>query len=334
MDVFIHPRFEDRYRQHPLVLVDVGARGGLRSDWLPAKRHLRLIGFEPDQREYEQLARNLPQDGTVTFFDKALHNRSGQIDLRITKNPALTSTFEPNRAFLDSFPEPDRFDVVKQVVVDACPLDELLAGQQRTDVDFLKVDTQGSELLVIEGAAGSLANSAVGVEVEVEFSPLYRDQPLFADVDAALRRLGYSLFDLRPCYWKRSAGVKAGGPYGQLVWADALYLKDIPVLRRNVAGLPPDLQKSKLLRAMSVSLLYGYWDYALEIAHTTRDCFDADEQVALIESLERGGRSAHRGTTFPGQRLLSAVFRRLWKLTAPAVDGWSVGGARLGNRRS
>ena len=331
MNPFIHPRFETLYERHPLVLVDVGARGGLRSHWSPAQRHLRSIGFEPDKREYQRLVADTRTNERVTFFDKALHNRREQIQLRITRNPALTSIFEPNRAWLDAFPEADRFDVVELQQVDACPLDELLAAEHIDDIDFLKVDTQGSERYVIEGAAHALATSGIGVEVEVEFAPLYTGQPLFADVDTTLRSLGYSLFDLRPCYWKRSAGRTLGGPNGQIVWADALYLKNVVELKRSLEPLDPEARKSKVLRAMSVSLIYGYWDYAMEIALETEQYFDPDERALIIEGLRRGGSAGRTTWRFPGRTRLAAVFHRLWRLTVPTNDAWSVGGARLGN---
>lgn len=331
MNPFVHPRFDAVFERHPLVLVDVGARGGLKSQWLAARRHLRTLGFEPDAREYQRLAAETRADGRLRLFDKALHNRRERIPLRITRNAALTSIFEPNRAWLDAFPEADRFDVVEVREVDACPLDDLLEAERIHDIDFLKVDTQGSERYIIEGAARALAASAVGVEVEVEFAPLYREQPLFSDVDSILRSLGYSLFDLRPCYWKRAAGRTLGGPYGQIVWADALYLKDIAALTRNLESLDADTRRSKVLRAISVSLLYGYWDYALEIALQTGDEFPPDERAILIDSLRRSGSAGRTTRLLPARRFLSAVFNRLLKLTRPTTDDWSVGGAALGN---
>ena len=66
MDVFIDSRFDDLYRRHPLVLVDVGARGGLKKNWMPARRHLRVFGFEPDRREFSRLvARRAAQEGAT-----------------------------------------------------------------------------------------------------------------------------------------------------------------------------------------------------------------------------------------------------------------------------
>jgi len=320
------------YRQHPVVLVDVGARGGLKSNWSRAQRHLRLLGFEPDEREFNRLVEaTRAQDSSNAFFNTALHNRRGPLRLHVARDRGLSSIFEPNREFLDAFPEASRFDTVDVLQVEADSLDDQLRTRGITDVDFVKVDTQGSELLVLQGASNALVSSVAGVEVEVEFSAIYKDQPLFADVDTFLRGLGFLLFDLRPCYWKRAAGRSLGGPRGQVIWADALYLKGLPALRAGLAPLAPELRKSKVLRAISISLLYGYSDYALEILRVAGDVFAADERGAIERQLRESSRPGGFPSDFPGRRQLAAAFHRLWRLCLPRDDAWSVSDAEIGN---
>lgn len=332
MDVFIDPRFADLYRRHPLVLVDVGARGGLKSNWSRAQRHLRLLGFEPDEREFNRLVElTRAQEGSNAFFNTALHNRRGPIRLHVARDRGLSSIFEPNREFLDAFPEASRFDTVDVQQVEADSLDDQLQMRDITDVDFVKVDTQGSELLVLQGAQDVLASSVAGVEVEVEFSAIYKGQPLFADVDTFLRGLGFLLFDLRPCYWKREAGRSLGGPRGQVIWADALYLKSPLALRAGLAPLAPELRQSKVLRAISISLLYGYSDYALEILRVAGDVLTADERGAIERQLREGGGPEGLLSGFPGRRQLAAALHRLWKVCLPRDDAWSVSDAEIGN---
>ena len=329
--VFIHPQFEPEYQRRPLVLVDVGARGGLKSNWAAARRHLRIFGFEPDKQEFERLTASAGASGATEYFGVALHNKTGTIRLNVARDRGLSSLFEPNRAFLDAFPDAGRFDIVDRREIAADTLDNLLASRSIRDVDFLKVDTQGSERLILEGAADTLASTVTGVEVEVEFAPIYTDQPLFADVDAFLRPLGFHLFDLRPCYWKRSAGRDLGGPRGQVIWADALYLKTLPALRDTVSRLDPADRVGKVLRALSVALLYGYDDYALDIARDASAL--APAQRELIERELRGQSSKTSATTeLPGRRQIAGALHRLWRIVRQRdKDAWSVSDPDLGN---
>jgi FkbM family methyltransferase len=333
MNIFIDEAFAQVYQDDPLVLVDVGARGGLKSNWIPAKPHLRVVGFEPDPNEFEQLSQRPDvRDGSTVVVGSAVHNRKGPARFHLAQDRGLSSIFEPNHEFLAAFPEAGRFETTAVREVSADALDTLLPSRNIHSVDFLKADTQGSELFVLQGAERLLASSVLGVEVEVEFTPIYRDQPLFADVDAYLRRLGFHLFDLRPVYWKRAAGRNIGGPRGQIVWADALYLKTVPALAAAIAPMAPERRKAKVLKAISIALLYGYFDYALELAATAGDALSGEERDRIERQVRKGG--AASGTPeFPGQRPLAAALRRLWQAVVPRDDeAWSVSRAELGNR--
>ena len=333
MSVFIHTRFREIYQRDPLVLVDVGARGGLRPNWQPAVEHLQLIGFEPEAEEFARLDAKSREDGGRTrFFHAALHEAPARLTLYIARDRGLTSIFEPNRAFLDSFPDADRFDTVATAEMEVDTMDGVLARAGVDEADFIKVDTQGSELFILRGAERLLTTRVIGIEVEVEFSPIYTNQPLFADVDAYLRPLGFTLFDLRPVFWKRKEGRALGGPHGQMVWADALYLRTPASLVELLAGLPTERRAAKLLKAVSASLLYGYIDYALELLGQGGGSLDdADLQIAR-DALMEIGRDDSPVPSFPGRRHVASAAKRLWKLSAERNDAWSISDAELGNR--
>ena len=333
MDVFIHPRFESDYKQSPIVLVDVGARGGLKSNWTAARRHLHLIGFEPDKREHGRLSDRPDSGAATTFLDVALHNRRGPISFNIARDRGLSSIFEPDRAFLDAFPESTRFDIVEVQPAEADTLDNQLRARQIAGADFIKADTQGSELFVLEGAKEVLSTSVIGVEVEVEFAPIYRGQPLFADVDAYLRSLGFVLFDLRPCYWKREAGRALGGPRGQIIWADALYFKSTTALTAASASLDAAGRRAKVLKAIAIALLYGYCDYALAIAREASSTLTDDERRTIETQLREAGEREFGRADIPGRGPLAAAIHRIWKMIRPRDEGWSVSNAHLGNSR-
>jgi FkbM family methyltransferase len=330
-DIFFGAPLSGVYAAKPLTLVDVGARGGLQPNWKAAREHLRVIGFEPDPQEYARLSHAGDATGRTLYIDSAAHRERAELTLNVGRNAGTSSLLEPNLAYLSRFPEAERFDVVRRVSVKVDALDELLAARGIDGVDFLKIDTQGAELAILEGARRTLT-SAFGVELEVNFAPLYVDQPSFGALDALLRDSGLQLMDLRPAYWKRALGARYGGPKGQLVFGDALYLKTEEALQERLARLAdPDEQRGVLLHALSISLLYGYADYALQLLHPNRGLLDPAHAVHVERELKADVRWSTRLPHFRGRGWLSHFFYRIHRLLYPTHGGWASGGRHLGN---
>jgi FkbM family methyltransferase len=269
---------EDLLRLDPLVLVDVGARGGILDRWRHVEPWLRTVGFEPDARSLDTVERS----ERSTVLHTALGSEPGSLDLHLTAEESHSSVLPPNRAFLSRFPQVGRFDVVETRTVEADTLDVQLDRAEIGRVDFIKLDTQGSELMVLQGAQKTLGRGVIGIEVEVELNPLYEEQPLLADVDRFLRPFGYELFDLaQPRRWRYRGGEELALARGQIIWTDAVYLLGpehmLPLLRRaDDAG--PDLA-----RFVVICLLYDLGDYALALL----DSLGNDVGRPLRDRLER-----------------------------------------------
>jgi len=215
-----------------LVLVDVGARSGIDERWAPYHQHLDVIGFDADKVECDRLnASKFPYK--VRYLPHALGSSDGQkVELRICKKPGCSSLLEPNMEFCKDFPYGHNMEVVERRPMTLSRLDSVLDVQP----DVLKIDTQGYELEILRGA-GKLLDGTLAVELEVEFAPLYQDQPLFSELDTFMRSKGFDLIGIRRTFWRRNATQSAHG--GQLVHGDALYVKH---------GLKPS-EKSKLILA-------------------------------------------------------------------------------------
>jgi FkbM family methyltransferase len=320
--------FENLYRSNPLTLVDVGASGGLQAHWQSHRRYLRVIGFEPDARAFEELASQ--QDQMARCLNTGLHSSRGSFSFYLTRKQQNSSCFKPNKILLDRFHNPSRFDILSETTIACRTLDDVLLEQNLTDVDFIKLDTQGSELEILKGATSILNHSAFGLEIEVSFAEIYLGQPLFADVDHFVRQQGYNLIDLRTISWKRSVGANVGNSKGQLMHADALYFKRQMTFKDALNQTEAEFAKSKLLRALSVCQVYGFLDYALELLDRMGvDYFEDTELQHLRSHIIHQAPLASKIPNFRGRKRLAAIIMKLARWLAPRKH--RAAQRRLGN---
>ena len=127
------------------------------------------------------------------------------------------------------------------------------------EVDFIKIDVQGHELPVLEGATNSIEN-VIGLELEVEFALLYQNQPLFSDIDYFVRERGFDLFDLSRKYYTRNENYEYKRSQGQLMWGDALYFRSPEQI-----VLMHEITQEKIIRSISIYIIYGYPELAKKL---------------------------------------------------------------------
>jgi len=200
-----------------LTLIDVGAAGGIEPRWRQITNKLDYVGFEPDDRSNaEDLVRG--QDyASYTLLPFALWSKNGLLKINLCKKPGVSSHFLPDINFTQKFPRSDRFDVIGEVDVKAVRLDSVDIKQ----CDFIKLDIQGGELAVLQGAE-NLLPSVFGLEIEVEFLHIYKSQPLFGDICTFLAEHDLEFVDFTNlCRWNR----RQRRIFGQCVFGDALFLK-------------------------------------------------------------------------------------------------------------
>ena len=175
-----------------MTAVDIGAML-LEGDVDPYTRlnklgRLNIIGFEPQPAECEKLnaralsgRRYLPYavgDGTRRSF---FVTNTG-----IQPRPCCGQILKFAQLFNNLA---ELMQVVATPLVDTVRLDDV-AEIRIQGCDLLKLDTQGSEAEILAHASETLKYCLI-VQTEVEFVPLYEDQPLFAEVDQCLRSHGF-----------------------------------------------------------------------------------------------------------------------------------------------
>lgn len=310
--------FEKYFQESPINVIDIGAMGGLQKRWKNVnKKFIKVLGFEPDKEGYNQLVKTSKNQSHIKYFNCALHNVDKLVDFYITRNPYNSSILPPNRAFWKKFPDSKsygspQFDLIKKSRIRTKTLDKVLEEADIHDVDFLKIDTQGSELYILEGATKTIKKSVFGIEVEVEFTHLYKNQPLFSDVDNFLRKFDFELFDLRIVRFKRTIGKDIGGMKGQIHYADALYLRN----NKYISNIDDKLLKTKVLKSIAICIIYGYFDYALEICEEAkkRKILKVYELNKIEKKLMKNRHISTFLPNFPGRDKVATFFCIMYEL--------------------
>ena len=122
--------------------------------------------------------------------------------------------------------------------------------------DLLKLDTQGSEAEMLANASETLKRCLI-IQTEVEFAPLYEDQPLFADVDQILRGNGFMFHRFLGIAGRTYSPLMVSGnrnaALSQMLWADAVHVPDLS----RLDGLDPN---ALLKLAVLLHEIYGAFD--------------------------------------------------------------------------
>lgn len=240
------------------VYVDCGARGETNHPFLAAFPEAQYIGFEADAEESARVQAKLK--GRRKVFPVAVGSANATLPFYVTRNPACSSFLEPDQPFFSQFLEAAADTEIQSVIeLPVVALDEYLPKVGVHSIDFMELDTQGSELDILNGAKRLLATSVLGLRIEVEFNPIYKEQPLFSDVDSFVRSHGFTLFDLSRHRYRRNAAPRELPTSGQLLYGHALYMKDYRLFAGPNAWL-------RTLKQIMIADFFGVWDYAYEMA--------------------------------------------------------------------
>jgi len=114
------------------------------------------------------------------------------------------------------------------------------------------------------------------------------------------------------------------------MYADALYFRQPLVLRSALEKMSGTLAPSKLLRAVSICQIYGFFDYGLELMDIIgSDVFDEGEIRHLRAHLRSEAPLASRLPNFPGRERLAELLMKLSGWLTPRSH--KVKQPRLGN---
>lgn len=188
------------------VFLDVGANQGELT--LIAARHApagRVIAFEPVPRWFLLLAENVHRNGlsNVTVVNLALSDQESELEMFTSEDVSAQGAFNEG---LSSFHRRAGRDTAVGRV-SAVPLDRYAEREGLTRVDLIKVDVEGAERAVLEGAKGTLQRFRPRLILEWnEVESVSSTSGLRDD----LRAMGYALFAVDP--FARASSIRDDEP--------------------------------------------------------------------------------------------------------------------------
>lgn len=159
------------------VVYDVGANAGQFGKYIRDRGYDgRIVSYEPVAGAFEKLASAASRDPKWEIHRLALGDKNGTAQIHVSENTVFSSMLELSAlgyAF-DKRAHTSRSETVEMKTFDAA-----VAGLE-TGRAFLKIDTQGFEKQVLEGAANSL-HHILGLQVELPIEHLYEGTWTFAE---------------------------------------------------------------------------------------------------------------------------------------------------------
>ncbi|MEB3881822.1 FkbM family methyltransferase [Lyngbya sp. CCY1209] len=274
-----------------------------RQGWEIFAPNLTIYGFDADpeacdRRNAELVAKNI--GWTEKHIPFALWDRCGKAPLYVTKHPGCCSLYPPNDVAIERlFEYRDRHKLMSVAEVETTTLDDFF-GSLETPIDFMQLDVQGAELNVLKGGDNHILPHLLGIVAEVNFIELYKNQPLFADVDSYLRDRDFTLFDIGQKWCDRRRGITliSRQHKGQFVWTDGYYFRDLIRPDQNHHLKTPE----RILKLACLADLLQFYDYALELLGYLTERYGAGDRNynfadCIIQILEQNPDAVKHGIT-------------------------------------
>ena len=232
-----------------------------------------IIGFEIEKKLCDEM--NSKASKGIRYYPHALGEKNERRKLYITEHPMCTSLYKPNEALPKLYQNLHYMNLKKETEIETITLDTFVEQYSIDEIDFIKIDVQGAELDIFKGGK-KLLNNVLKIVCEVEFIPLYHDQPLFADVSKFLNQnnfmfnkfTGIAGRTLKPTIFNNDPNVPS-----QSMWSDAIFIKHIEKIQT--------LSSEKLLKLSLLAAIYN----SLDLTFFCLSIYDKNNSTTLAKDL-------------------------------------------------
>ena len=178
------------------IVLDVGANSGQYSQGLRKAGYKgRIISFEPASLPYQGLKKNALHDKNWQTFNYALGETTGSSSIHISRHSPSSSILPMTSLHLDASPGSE---YLSEETIEVKTLDSIYDSLGiRGENVFLKVDTQGYEKKVLDGALECLS-SITGIQLELSANELYEGEEIYYSICRYVEERNFRLVRIIP----------------------------------------------------------------------------------------------------------------------------------------
>jgi len=198
------------------LVIDIGANAGqyAGSLWKNGYKE-RIISFEPLSSVYKVLLNRASGNHLWDTYNMALGDIDGEVEINVSENTLSSSVLDMLPEHVQSAPE-SRY--VGKEIVKIRRLDTVFGEIVKDESNvFLKIDVQGFEKKVLEGASEVL-RKIIGIQMELSLVPLYQAETTLIPMLELMRDMNYELVGIEPGFTHPESG--------RLLQADCIFIRD------------------------------------------------------------------------------------------------------------
>lgn len=222
MDLKIYPSLDLRRRKKLLEhhkinkILDVGANNGQYAEQTYKLGYEgEVISFEPVKSVFKELENNSKKQNSWSVYNYGLGDKQEELEINISKNTFSSSLLDIMPDHVEGAPE-SQYTHKEKILIKR--LDDVFKDiTNEKDVVFLKMDVQGFEENVINGAIESL-KFIKGIQLEMSLEELYKGEILFDDIINLVKSFGFNLYSLENGFFNEKTG--------RLLQVDGIFFKD------------------------------------------------------------------------------------------------------------
>lgn len=209
----------DKVGLKPNTIFDIGANIGQTVEFYrDIYPNASIYSFEPIPKTFGELEQKCAGMKNVNAFNIAFGEKKESMQIQVVKDEtsvvnSLSDKFQDN---LKS--DSESYETVN---IQVERLDDFVKQNEIEKIDLLKIDTEGYEVQVLNGAADLLASGKVSAIIcEAGFMRSNPRNTYFGDINDILEKHGYALFGI---YEMGHIGFKKGKHYGNLLYLSKDY---------------------------------------------------------------------------------------------------------------